>query len=333
MAGESAQREYERQREQRTSRVRRSWRTIVIAVLVAFVLGWLVSIVLMSAWVSAIASIGSEGGRAVSIHMPPRFASVALGIAFAVQASTLLLAPSRTESAWRRGAEGERIVGSALDALSGQGVHALHDRRIPGSRANLDHLAVTPAGVFTVDAKRYTGRLEVRARGREIWIKGRNRSGLLEQAHRQADVVARVLARADIDGVPVTPLLCFVDTQLPRLFAPWRVDGVVLTTPRKLRTQLMARADSPLAPAQLSRIVAALNAALTPALVPTDRKEVSESAPPIALDAELASHPLCDRCDQPMVVRHRRSDASRFYGCSTFPRCRRTRPYGEAPSP
>jgi len=34
----------------------------------------------------------------------------------------------------------------------------LHDRRIPGSKANLDHIAVTPSGVYVIDAQRYRGR-------------------------------------------------------------------------------------------------------------------------------------------------------------------------------
>lgn len=37
----------------------------------------------------------------------------------------------------------------------------LHDRRIPGSRANIDQIAVAPTGVWVIDTKRYNGKLEV----------------------------------------------------------------------------------------------------------------------------------------------------------------------------
>jgi hypothetical protein len=39
----------------------------------------------------------------------------------------------------------------------------LHDRRIPGTRANIDHLAVTPTGVYVIDTKKYQGRPSFKA--------------------------------------------------------------------------------------------------------------------------------------------------------------------------
>lgn len=41
----------------------------------------------------------------------------------------------------------------------------LHDRRIPGTRANIDHIAIAPAGIFVIGAKRYTGRRTLRITG------------------------------------------------------------------------------------------------------------------------------------------------------------------------
>jgi hypothetical protein len=209
MAGESAQREYERQRARRQERVRRSWRSIIVAVVIAFAIGWLLPIGLMSVAMSMIGSVAPGGDQSFSVHVPPPVVSLAMGLAFAARAATMLLAPTRTELAWGKGAQGERVVGAALDALSNDAVRVMHDRLIPGSRANIDHVAVTPAGVFTVDAKRYAGRLEVRARGKEIWIKGRNRSKLLEQARHQTETVRSVLERAGLERVPVVPVLCF----------------------------------------------------------------------------------------------------------------------------
>jgi hypothetical protein len=63
--------------------------------------------------------------------------------------------PRRSTSVWRQGAVGEERVAARLDALERVGVQALHDRRIPGTRANIDHLAITPWGVWVIDAKRY----------------------------------------------------------------------------------------------------------------------------------------------------------------------------------
>jgi hypothetical protein len=45
---------------------------------------------------------------------------------------------------WDTGALGEERLGRRLNELSSDTLRVLHDRRIPGSRANIDHLAVTP---------------------------------------------------------------------------------------------------------------------------------------------------------------------------------------------
>jgi hypothetical protein len=44
----------------------------------------------------------------------------------------------------------------------------LHDLAVPGSRANLDHLAIGPGGVFVIDSKHYRGRLQLDPSGR-LW--------------------------------------------------------------------------------------------------------------------------------------------------------------------
>ena len=41
----------------------------------------------------------------------------------------------------------------------------LHDLAVPRSRANLDHLAIGPGGVFVIDSKQYRGRLQLDSSG------------------------------------------------------------------------------------------------------------------------------------------------------------------------
>jgi hypothetical protein len=345
MAGESAQREYERQRADRRGRVRRSWRSILVAVVIAFAVGWLLSIMLMSIAMSMIESVVPGGDQSLSVHLPPPVVSLAVALGFAARAATMLLAPTRAELAWRKGAQGERVVGAALDAMRNDAVQVLHDRKIPGSRANIDHVAITPAGVFTIDAKRYAGRLEVRGRGRQIWIKGRNRSKLLEQAWHQTQTVTAILENADLEGVPVTPVLCFVETELPWLLAPKQVAGVLVTSPRKLPKRILTPEGAPLDAARLSTIVAALDAALVPAEAGTarpggpEREELdatasgSTAAGRVVLGATPAAPPSCRRCGEQMVTRQRRRDGSPFYGCSNFPQCRHTQAVEGAGAP
>ena len=62
----------------------------------------------------------------------------------------------QSTNAWKVGAAGEERVAQALTVLvdAGHG-YALHDRRVPGKRSNIDHLFVGAAGVYVIDAKRY----------------------------------------------------------------------------------------------------------------------------------------------------------------------------------
>src|ERR1700683_4372940 len=68
-----------------------------------------------------------------------------------------MLPEPQADRAWSTGAIGESMGGRRLDSLSGAGVIALHDRRIPRSVANIDHIAVGRSGVYIIDTKRYQG--------------------------------------------------------------------------------------------------------------------------------------------------------------------------------
>jgi hypothetical protein len=60
---------------------------------------------------------------------------------------------------WRRGARGERRTARQLDRLTDRGWVVFHDLAVPGSRANVDHLAFGPSGIFLIDSKNWRGRL------------------------------------------------------------------------------------------------------------------------------------------------------------------------------
>lgn len=91
---------------------------------------------------------------------------------------------SQSTKAWKAGAEGERRVAEVL--AEAVGVEVLHDRRVPGSKANIDHVAVGPAGVFVIDAKKYTGQVEVRDVGcrfradERLYVNNRDRTKLVD---------------------------------------------------------------------------------------------------------------------------------------------------------
>ncbi|MDP8902092.1 MAG: NERD domain-containing protein [Actinomycetota bacterium] len=115
----------------------------------------------------------------------------------------------RAAEEWLRGARGERVLAEVTGPLIADGYYHLHDRGMPGSTANLDHLLVGPAGVFVIDAKSWTGRISVD--GSVLRQNGRRRDDHLERSRRQASELAIVLEQAlGAHRVPVRPVLCFV---------------------------------------------------------------------------------------------------------------------------
>lgn len=121
------------------------------------------------------------------------------------------------ETAWIRGAGGEEHVARRWAKCLNDGVLVLHDRRIPGSRANIDHIAVAPSGVWVIDTKRCKGKVAVSNslfRPAKLTIAGRDRSKLTEGLAKQVALVEEAMRRVG-PGVPVRGALCFVDADLP----------------------------------------------------------------------------------------------------------------------
>ncbi len=134
--------------------------------------------------------------------------------------------------AWVTGTPGEQKVGEALDAIAGI---ALHDRRKPGTRSNIDHIAVTPAGVWVIDTKVRSGKkLEFRdnggllSRDERLIVGNRDETRLVGDMAWQVETVQRAGAEV-LSGTVVRPALCFVDVALGLLDQhPWTVRGVVI---------------------------------------------------------------------------------------------------------
>ena len=148
--------------------------------------------------------------------------------------------------AWERGAQGERRVGRRLDKLAPRGVITLHDRRIRGSRANLDHIAICASGVWVIDTKNYRGKVERRdvstwfGQDLRLFVAGWDRTSLIDGAVRQARHVTRAIAD---DTVPVHAVLCFTRSDWSFLAPPFRIQDVMVCWPKRLARELVRAGD------------------------------------------------------------------------------------------
>lgn len=138
--------------------------------------------------------------------------------------------------AWAKGAIGEERLGARLDSLVSASFAVLHDRRIPGTKANIDHIAITPAGIWVIDAKRYKGRPELkieggilRPRAEKVMVGRRDCTKLVDGVLKQVDLVREV-----VDDLPVTGALCFVEADWPLIGGAFATRGVHVLWPKRL---------------------------------------------------------------------------------------------------
>jgi hypothetical protein len=142
--------------------------------------------------------------------------------------------PSPDAVAWRRGAAGERRTARLLGPLERQGWAVLHDLAVPGSRANIDHLAIGSGGVFVIDSKQYRGRLQFDSSGR-LWHGHYPLAPALRAVSFEADQAAQVLTDP---GVVVVPIVAVHGAQVP--WGKVVMDGVPILPARRLPSMLRA---------------------------------------------------------------------------------------------
>ncbi len=178
-----------------------------------------------------------------------------------------LTSEPQSTRAWAIGAKGEEKLAKALESIDG--LRVLHDRRVPGTRGNIDHIAIAPAGVFVIDAKHYEGLIQIRDRGnffrsdQRLYVGLRDCSALADGLGWQVEAVMTALREGGVDPLPpVSPVLCFVDGEWPLLRAPNSFRGVRLEGTRSIRT-LLQSSDS-LDAATVARLAGIVAAGLPP---------------------------------------------------------------------
>jgi hypothetical protein len=107
----------------------------------------------------------------------------------------------------------------------------LHDLAVPGSAANIDHLAIGPSGVFVIDSKQYRGSLQLNPSGR-LWHGRYPLDPTLRAVSFEADRAAQVLA----DPQVVVPIVAVHGAQVPS--GKVVTQGVPVVSARRLPSML-----------------------------------------------------------------------------------------------
>lgn len=129
---------------------------------------------------------------------------------------------------WERGAAGERATAALLEPLALAGWVVLHDRRVPGMTANIDHLVASASRLWVLDTKVWRGDI-VRLGDGQLWYADAPVHERLAVVARIAEWVRAALARQpDLAGLEVLAAAVIQGAQGPDL-SP--VDGVALLRP------------------------------------------------------------------------------------------------------
>ncbi len=159
------------------------------------------------------------------------------------------------------------MFGRALSSIASESVKVLHDRKLPRSSANIDHLVVTTQAVWVLDSKRYPGaKIEARGHGPfsrgppDLYVGGRNKMKLVDGVQRQVDVVQDLVSRFSAEqGLPEVPVrggLVFIDAEFGLFASPLEVDGVWAGRGKAIRKQLAKEAMGTLPPAAIAKFLA-----------------------------------------------------------------------------
>lgn len=127
-----------------------------------------------------------------------------------------------------------RATGAILDGLRADGWTVFSAVRWPGSRrGNVDHVVVGPPGVFVIDVKDWSGRIEVREN--TLWCRGRRQHRVLGQAKVGALAIAGL-----VSGSAASTVRSALVFERDEPLVGWCYDVMICSTPN-LREVLTRR--------------------------------------------------------------------------------------------
>jgi hypothetical protein len=172
----------------------------------------------------------------------------------------------QTTKAWAKGADGERRVSHHLRRDLGDRAIMLDDRKVPGTRGNVDHIVVAASGIWVIDAKSYKGRVERRDVGawrtvdERLFVNNRDQTKLANAMGWQIVAVEAALTKAGFEGVPIHSALCFTDSDWGLFKKPFQINGVWVVWAQKLVEMVLAPAE--LRVMDIQRLAAAVGTSL-----------------------------------------------------------------------
>jgi restriction system protein len=225
-----------------------------------------------------------------------------------------------------KGLLGERFVRRRLRRrLDPARYHSLHDLTLatPDGTTQIDHVVVSPFGIFVLETKNMQGWIfgdPNQARWTQTIYRRRVRfQNPLRQNHKHVKALQAALA---VPPETIHSVVAFVGTATFKTPMPANVTagGGFIDYIRSFRTPVLTEED-------IREVLQRLQAKrLTPSTA-ARRAHVQQ----LARRADPQAERRCPKCGSPLVLRTAKTGAKageRFWGCSTFPKCRVRQPLG-----
>ena len=136
-------------------------------------------------------------------------------------------------------ARAERASGKILDRLTRVGIRTLHDRRLPRSAGQLDHVVIAGSGIYLVNAVAVGSRRPLQWIGGKPCVAGQTLTGVADFSLAAADEVAATVA-SELDSgwtIAVFPIITVVGED----FGLHVDDGVEVVGVARLADRIMYR--------------------------------------------------------------------------------------------
>lgn len=155
------------------------------------------------------------------------------------------------ERVWRIGADGEEAVAARLASL-GPEWRTLHAVPVGKNGADIDHIVIGPAGVFTVNAKKHPNT--------SIWVGGNTflvngtRKDYIRNSRHEAERAERLLRAQLGHPIAVTAIIAVIGAHRGLTVKEQPRDGKVAVIARKKITDYLLRLPTVLAPHHIDAI-------------------------------------------------------------------------------